>query len=130
MDSVKIAGWIAVGVSLVLVARVLLIDNPEAIIIVVPSLLGGVAVVAWPWLRSTQVVALVLIGATAVYSLIGWIGFLYLPSLVLIARGVVRPRRVPAYLRGQGSAPAAVWPPGGGCTFWNIDRRHAGSSSR
>jgi hypothetical protein len=100
MDSVKIAGWIAVGVSLVLVARVLLIDNPEAIIIVVPALLGGVAVVAWPWLRSTQVVALVLIGATAVYSLIGRIGFLYLPSLVLIARGVVRPRRVPAYLRG------------------------------
>jgi hypothetical protein len=100
MDSVKIAGWIAVGVSLVLVARVLLIDNPEAIIIVAPALIGGVAVVAWPWRRSTLVVALVLIGATAVYSLIGWIGFLYLPSLVLIVRAVVRPRRVPADLRG------------------------------
>jgi hypothetical protein len=96
MDSVKIAGWIAIGVSLVLVARVLMIDNREAIIIVAPALIGGVAVVAWPSRRSSLVVALVLIGATAVYSLIGWIGFLYLPSLVLIVRGMVRPRRVPA----------------------------------
>jgi hypothetical protein len=95
MYAVKIAGWIAVGVSLVLVARVLLIDNPEAIIIIAPALIGGVAVVAWPWRRSTLVAALVLIGATAAYSLIGWIGFLYLPSLVLILPGVVRPRRVP-----------------------------------
>ena len=99
MDSVKIAGWIAVGVSLVLVARVLLIDNPKAIIIVAPALIGGVAVVAWPSKRSTLVVALVLIGATAIYSLIGWIGLLYLPSLILILRGVVRPRRVSAGLR-------------------------------
>jgi hypothetical protein len=99
MDSVKIAGWIAVGVSLLLVARLLLIGNPEAIIIVAPAFIGGVVVVAWPWRRSTLVVALVLIGATAVYSLIGWIGFLYLPSLVLIVRGVRRPRRVPADLR-------------------------------
>jgi hypothetical protein len=35
-----------------------------------------------------------------VYSLIGWIGFLHLPSLGLIVRGVVRPRRTPADLRG------------------------------
>jgi len=96
MDSVKFAGWIAVVVSLVLVARVLQIGNPEAVIILAPALIGGVAVVAWPWRRSTLVVGLVLIGATAVYSLIGWIGFLYLPSLVLILRGVVRPRQVPA----------------------------------
>ena len=100
MDSVKIAGWIAVGVSLVLVARVLLIDNPETIIIVAPALTGGVAVVVWPRRRSTLIVALVSIGATAVYTLIGWVGFLYLPSLVLIVRAVVRPRRVPADLRG------------------------------
>jgi hypothetical protein len=100
MDSVKIAGWIAIGVSLVLVARVLMIGNPEAIIIIAPALIGGVAVVAWPGRRSTLVVALVLIGATAVYSLIGWIGFLYLPSLVLVVRGVVRPRRVAADQRG------------------------------
>jgi hypothetical protein len=100
MDSVKIADWIAVGVSLVLVARVLQIDNPEAIIIIAPALIGGVAVVAWPWRRSTLLVALVMIGATAVYALIGWIGFLYVPSLVLIVRGVVRPPRAPADLRG------------------------------
>ena len=100
MDSEKIAGWIAIGVSLVLVARVLMIGNPEAIIIIAPALIGGVAIVAWPWRRSTLVVALVLIGATAVYSLIGWIGFLYLPSLVLILRGLFRPRRLPAGQRG------------------------------
>ena len=100
MDSVKIAGWIAVGVSVVLIARVLLIDNPEAIIIVAPALIGGVAVVAWPWRRSTLVVALVLIGATHRLFDDRLDGFLYLPSLVLIVQGVVRPRRVPADLRG------------------------------
>ena len=106
MYSVRIAGWITVGISLVLVARVLLIDNPEAIIIA-PALIGGVAVVAWPWKRSTLVVALVLIGATAVYLLIGWIGFLYLSSLVLIVRGVVHPgESLP--VSSQGSPPAAV----------------------
>jgi len=47
MDSVKIGGWIAVGVSLALVARVLLIDNPEATIIVAPAS-GCAVVVAWP----------------------------------------------------------------------------------
>jgi hypothetical protein len=67
MYSGRIAGWITVGISLMLVARVLLIDNPEAIIIIAPALIGGVAVVAWPWKRSTLVVALVLIGATAVF---------------------------------------------------------------
>jgi hypothetical protein len=40
MDSVKIGDWIAVGVSIALVARVLLIDNPEATIIVAPALIG------------------------------------------------------------------------------------------
>jgi hypothetical protein len=99
MDSVKIGGWIAVGVSLALVARVLLIDNPEGIIIVAPALIGGVVVVAWPRRQSTLVIALFLIGATSLYSLIGWVGLLYGPSLVLIVRGVVRPRRIRA-LRG------------------------------
>jgi hypothetical protein len=107
MYSVRIAGWITVGISVVLVARVLLIDNPEAIIIIAPALIGGVAVVAWPWKRSTLVGALVLIGATAVYLLIGWIGFLYLSSLVLIVRGVVHPgESLP--VSSQGSPPAAV----------------------
>ena len=106
MYSVRIAGWITVGISLVPVARVLLIDNPEAIIIA-PALIGRVAVVAWPWKRSTLVVALVLIGATAVYLLIGSIGFLYLSSLVLIVRGVVHPgESLP--VSSQGSPPAAV----------------------
>jgi hypothetical protein len=92
MGLVRAGGWIAIGLSLALVIRVLLIHNPEAIT-VAPALIGGTAVVSWPHRRWVLVAAVVLVGATATYSLIGGIGLLYLPSLVLIARGAIRPQR-------------------------------------
>jgi hypothetical protein len=92
MGFVKAAGWVAVGLSIALVARVLLIDNAEAILIVAPALIGGLAVVTWPRSRWVLVAAVLLIAATAIYSLIGGIGLLYIPSLVLIARGILRPQ--------------------------------------
>jgi predicted branched-subunit amino acid permease len=93
MGFVKAGGWIAIGLSLALVARVLLINNPEAIIVVAPAVIGGIAVVSWPRRRWVLIAALVLVGATATYSLVGGIGLLYIPSLVLIVRGALRPRR-------------------------------------
>src|SRR5512132_1503972 len=86
-------GWIAIGLSLALVARVFLINNQEAIIVVAPALIGGIAVVTWPRRRWVLIASLGLVGATATYSLIGGIGLLYLPSLVLIVRGALRPQR-------------------------------------
>jgi hypothetical protein len=93
MGLVRAGGWISIGLSLALVVRVLLIDNPEAIIVVAPALIGGTAVVRWPHRRWVLVAAVVLVGATATYSLIGGIGLLYLPSLVLIVRGALRSQR-------------------------------------
>jgi hypothetical protein len=92
MGIVKAGGWIAVGLSIALVARVLLIDNAEAILVVAPALIGGLAVVTWPGTRWVLIAAALLIGAIAIYSLIGGIGLLYLPSLVLIVRDTLRPQ--------------------------------------
>jgi hypothetical protein len=92
MTLVKAGGWIAVGLSIALVVRVLLIDNAEAILVVAPALIGGLAVVMWPGSRTVLIAAALLIAATAIYSLIGGISLLYVPSLVLIVRGSVRPQ--------------------------------------
>ena len=70
MGFVKAGGWIAIGLSLALVAHVILINNPEAIIVIAPALVGGIAVVSWPRRRWVLIAALVLVGATATYSLI------------------------------------------------------------
>jgi hypothetical protein len=94
MGFVRTAGWITVGLSVALLARILLINNPEAILIVAPALVGGLAVIRWPGSRPVLLVGTLLIGATATYSLIGGVGLLYVPSLVLIVRGILRPRRM------------------------------------
>jgi hypothetical protein len=93
MGSVRAGGWIAIGLSLALVVRVVLINNPEAITVIAPAMIGGIAVVRWPPKRWVLIAALVLIGATATYSLFGGIGLLYIPSFVLIVGGALRPRR-------------------------------------
>ena len=67
-QTVRTVGWITVGISLVLVARVLLIDNPEAIIIIVWH---SSAVLRSSLGQAVELQCLVLIGATAVYLLIG-----------------------------------------------------------
>jgi hypothetical protein len=94
MIYVRVGGWIAVGLSLALLARVIVIDNPEAILVVAPALIGGLVVVSWPGSRWSLITGAVLIGATAIYSLIGGVGLLYVPSLVLIVRGILRPQRM------------------------------------
>jgi hypothetical protein len=86
----KVGGWIALVLSVALVVRVVAIDNLEALVIVAPALIGAVMCIAWPLRRFVLGAAVVLIGITATLSLIGGIGFLYIPSIFLILRGVVR----------------------------------------
>jgi hypothetical protein len=86
----KIGAWIALGLSIALVVRVIAIDNPEALVIVAPALVGALLAVAWTQMRVTLLTALVLIGVTATVSLIGWIGLLFVPSMVLIGLSAYR----------------------------------------
>jgi hypothetical protein len=53
-------------------------------------LIGELLVLAWSQMRAVLLTALVLIGVTATLSLIGWIGLLYVPSIILIGLAAVR----------------------------------------
>jgi hypothetical protein len=86
---VKVGGWLALALSAALVVRVVQIDNPEALVIVAPALAGSLLAVLWPGARGALLTAVVLIGVTAVFSLIGWVGLLFVPSLVLLASAAV-----------------------------------------
>jgi hypothetical protein len=48
MRLAKLGGWLAVVLSLALVARVIATDNAVAIVIVTPALIGGLVAVAGP----------------------------------------------------------------------------------
>jgi hypothetical protein len=50
-------------------------------------------VLAWSQMRAVLLTALVLIGVTATLSLIGWIGLLFVPSMVLIGLSAFRVSR-------------------------------------
>lgn len=86
----KVGAWIALALSVALVLRVIAIDNAEAIVIVAPALVGVLLVLAWSQMRAVLLTAVVLIGATVTLSLIGWIGLLYVPSMILIGVAAVR----------------------------------------
>lgn len=85
----KVGGWLGLALSSALVVRVVAIDNPEALVIVAPALVGSLVAVIWPGVRGALLTAVVLIGVTAVFSLIGWVGLLFIPSLVLLGSAAV-----------------------------------------
>lgn len=89
----KIGAWIALALSIALVVRVIAIGNPEALVIVAPALVGALLAIAWSQMRVALLTALVLIGVTATFSLIGWIGLLFVPSMVLIGLSAFRVSR-------------------------------------
>jgi len=88
----RFGAWIALALSIVLVVRVIAIDNAGALVIVAPAFVGALLAVAWPQMRAVLLTALMLIGVTAIFSLIGLVGLLYVPSMILIGLGVVRTR--------------------------------------
>jgi len=91
MGLVRAGGWIAVALSVAILALAFL-TTPQVILIVAPALFGGLAVISWPHSRPVLGVGALLIGATGIYSLFG-IGLLYVPSLAFIVPGILRPQR-------------------------------------
>src|SRR5215217_8261602 len=86
----QIGAWIALALTIALVVRVIAIGNPEALVIIAPALLGAVLALAWARMRVALLTAFVLIGITATLSLIGGVGLLFVPSMILIALSAVR----------------------------------------
>jgi len=80
----QIAGLLSLALSGALVIRLIAIDNPEALVILAPAVAGGTLALARPRSRVALLIAAVLMFATAVVSLIGYVGFLYVPSIVLL----------------------------------------------
>lgn len=80
----RIASLLALAISAALVIRVIAIDNPEALVILAPAVAGGTLGLARPRSRVALLIAAALVFATAGVSLIGYVGFLYLPSFVLL----------------------------------------------
>jgi hypothetical protein len=89
----KVGAWIALTMSIALVIRVIAIDNPEALVIVAPAFVGALLALGWSRTRTVLLTALVLIGGTTTLSLIGWVGLLYVPSMILIGFAAVRTPR-------------------------------------
>ncbi|MEX0651235.1 MAG: hypothetical protein WD186_04330 [Actinomycetota bacterium] len=75
---------------LILIARLVAIDNLEAFVIVCPALAGGVLALIRPASRSALVLATVLIASAAGISLIGGVGSLFLPSIALLIAAALR----------------------------------------
>jgi hypothetical protein len=81
---VLVAGGIAALVSAGLLIRILSIGKPEVIVILLPAMVGSFLALWRPDHRGFVASAAGLIALTAVVSLIGWVGLLYLPSVVLL----------------------------------------------
>jgi hypothetical protein len=85
----RIGGGIALALGFLLVLRLIAIDNLEALFFVLPAI-GGGGLALWlagdrPWL----IVATFLIAGTAAISLIGGVGLLFLPSIVLLMAAAI-----------------------------------------
>jgi hypothetical protein len=78
-------------VTAALVVRILVIDKPEVMIILISPIAGALVALWKPWRRWVIAMACVLTAATAVITLIGGVGLLYVPSIALYLWGFVRP---------------------------------------
>jgi hypothetical protein len=109
--------------------RVLMIGNPEAIITIAPALIGGVAVVAWPWRINSR--SRSRLDRCHRRLLADRLDRIPLPAVA----GLYRPRPSSSPARPCRSArlgfgPLAVSPPSDGCTFRSRDWPHASSRFR
>lgn len=80
----------ALAFSGVLVIRVIAIGKPVALVILAPAIAGGAIGLMWPASRAPAFAATLLILTTAVAGLIGYWGWFYLPSVLLLVAGAAR----------------------------------------
>lgn len=90
--SALVAAKLSLFLTAILIFRIITIGNPEAFVILVPALAGGLLAI-WRPGRAVLIASAFLTVVTAGVSLIGGVGLLYIPSIVLFIRGAVSPER-------------------------------------
>jgi hypothetical protein len=83
-----VAAVLSLALTGVLVARIIAIDKPGVFVILVPALAGALLAL-WKSGRAELLASAMLTSLTAVVSLIGGVGLLYLPTIVMFTWGAV-----------------------------------------
>jgi hypothetical protein len=78
-----VAAGISTVVSAALVVRVVAIEKPAVTVVLIPAIVGAIIAVWRPEHRGGLAIAASLTALTAVVSLIGGEGLLYMPSVAL-----------------------------------------------
>jgi hypothetical protein len=86
-----VAAALSLVVTAALVVRVLVIDKPAVMIILIPPIAGALLVLWKPGRGWAIAIGCILTAVTAVISLVGGVGLLYVPSIALYLWGSSRP---------------------------------------
>jgi hypothetical protein len=88
-----VAAVLSLALTGVLIVRIIAIDKPGVFVILVPALAGALLAL-WKSGRAVLIASATLTSLTAVVSLIGGVGLLYIPTIVMfIWEAVVAGRR-------------------------------------
>jgi hypothetical protein len=80
----RIAGAIAVVITILLLARVVSMGDVAVVFILLPALVGGLLAFLYPDRRPFLLASAVLMVVTAAITLIRAVGLLYVPSILLV----------------------------------------------
>lgn len=83
-----VAAVLSLALTGVLIVRIIAIDKPGVFVILVPALAGALLAL-WKSGRAVLIASAMLTSLTAVVSLIGGVGLLYLPTIVMFIWGAV-----------------------------------------
>jgi hypothetical protein len=87
-----VAAMLSLALTGVLVVRIIAIDKPGVFVILFPALTGALLAI-WRRGRAVLIASALLTALTAVVSLIGGVGLLYVPSIVMFIWGAVSSER-------------------------------------
>jgi hypothetical protein len=90
----------SLALTAVLVVRIVAIEKPAVFVILAPALAGGLLAL-WRRGRGVLLVCALLTGLKAVVSLIGGVGLLYVPSIVMFIWGAAVSEREEAQPASQ-----------------------------
>jgi hypothetical protein len=109
---VIVAAVLSLAVSAGLVIRVLAIDKPAVLVILVPAVLGAILALWRSEGRAVVGLACAMTFVTAVVSLIGGVGLLYVPSIALFLVAIVTARSGTSHPQTTSPTEAGVRPSG------------------
>jgi len=88
----RLAAVLSLALSAVLVVRIIAIGKPRVFVILLPALAGALLAI-WRRGRAVLIASALLNAATASVLLIGGIGLLYVPSIVMFVWGAILSER-------------------------------------